>query len=295
MDVEKIKALFVAVELGSLNKAAEALQYTQAGLTHMMNSLEKEVGFQLLHRGYNGVSLTEDAKRLAPTIRKLIRDYDTLNTEIEQIRNTHKDTIHVASLASVAIQWLPAIIQRFSAKHPNVNIDFRMVDLSNAIEQLLGREGMDIVFTSTLNKGNYDWIHLKDDPLYAVLPPDYDNGGESVFKLEKFDGMDFFVASQGYDVDMMHTMESVSAKPNYKPTSIDDQALINLIEHGMGVTILPELAIRGRSDNVQTIPVYPQSYRNIGIAVRFLEKSSSAIQDFIKEAQMLVADNEGNC
>ena len=294
MDVEKIKALFVAVELGSLNKAAEALRYSQAGLTHMMNSLEKEVGFQLLHRGYNGVSLTEDAKRLAPTIRKLILDYDTLNTEVERIRNTHKDTIHVATLASVAIQWLPPIIQRFSAKHPNVSIDFRMIDLANAIEQLLGEEGMDLVFTSTLTKGNYDWIHLKDDPLFAVLPPDYDDGGESIFRLEKFDGMDFWVSSQGYDTDMMHTMASVNAKPNYKPTNIDDQALINLVERGMGVTMLPELAIRGRSDKVQTMLVYPKSYRNLGIAVRCFEKSSSAIQDFIKEAQMLIADNEGN-
>ncbi len=291
MDVEKIKALLVAVELGSLNKAAEALQYTQAGLTNMMNSLEKEVGFPLLIRKYNGVSMTEDAKRLAPTIRKLIWDYDTLNAEISQVRNTQKDTIRIATLASVAIQWLPTIIQRFSTKYPDVNVDFRMIDLSVTIEQLLSREGMDIVFTSRLTKGNYDWIHLKNDPLYAVLPPDYDNGGEPGFRLEKFNEMDFYVASQGFDIDMMHAMESINAKPNYKPANLDDQALINLIEHGMGVTMLPELAIRGRSNNVQVIPVLPYSCRELGIAVHSLERSSPVVQDFIKMSQEMIADN----
>ena len=292
MDVEKIKALFVAVELGSMNKAADALRYTQAGLTRMMNRLKKEIGFPLLVRKYSGVSLTEDAKRLAPAIRKVIQDYDALSAEIEQIRNAHKETIHVATLASVAIQWMPVVIQRFSAKHPNVSVDFRMVDLSNTIELLLDKDGMDIVFTSRLTEGKYDWVYLKDDPLYAVLPPDYDNKGEAVFSLEKLDGQDLYVASQGFDVDMMHAMESVSAKPNYIPTNIDDQALINLIEHGMGLTILPELAIRGRCDKVRVLPVFPHSHRELGIAIRSLKEASPAIRDFIVEAQRVVAENE---
>ncbi|WP_164516802.1 LysR family transcriptional regulator substrate-binding protein [Clostridium transplantifaecale] len=197
--------------------------------------------------------------------------------------------IRIATLASVSIQWLPIIIQRFSAKHPNVNVDFRMIDLSVTIEQLLEQEGMDIVFTSRLAKGNYDWIHLKKDPLYAVLPPDYNNGGEPVFRLEKFDGLDFYVASQGFDVDMMHAMESTNAKPNYKPVNIDDQALINLIEHGMGVTILPELAIRERSSKVQVMPVFPHSYRELGIAIHSLEHSPIIIRDFIKVSQEMVS------
>ena len=65
-----------------------------------------------------------------------------------------------------------------------------------------------------LKKGNFDWIHLKNDPLMAVLPPDYDNGGEPFFRLEKFDGMDFYVSSPGFDVDMMHDTKANIVIPN---------------------------------------------------------------------------------
>ena len=58
MDTKKLEALATAVELGSFTRAAEMLGYTQSGLTHMMNSLEKDFGFPVLVRGRAGVRLT---------------------------------------------------------------------------------------------------------------------------------------------------------------------------------------------------------------------------------------------
>ena len=59
MESKKLEALLMAVDLGSFTKAAEVMGYTQSGLTHMMNSLEREVGFTLLERGRGGVRLTK--------------------------------------------------------------------------------------------------------------------------------------------------------------------------------------------------------------------------------------------
>lgn len=58
MDTKKLAALAAAVRLGSFTRAAEELGYTQSGLTHMMNSLEKDVGFPVLVRSRSGVRLT---------------------------------------------------------------------------------------------------------------------------------------------------------------------------------------------------------------------------------------------
>ena len=66
MESKKLEALLMAVDLGSFTKAAEVMGYTQSGLTHMMNSLEREVGFTLLERGRGGVRLTKDGERVAP-------------------------------------------------------------------------------------------------------------------------------------------------------------------------------------------------------------------------------------
>ena len=73
MESKKLEALLMAVDLGSFTKAAEVMGYTQSGLTHMMNSLEREVGFTLLERGRGGVRLTKDGERVAPAIREFLR------------------------------------------------------------------------------------------------------------------------------------------------------------------------------------------------------------------------------
>lgn len=55
MDSKKVSALLTAIDRGSLTAAAAELGYTQSGLTHMMNSLEDELGVSLLIRSKGGV------------------------------------------------------------------------------------------------------------------------------------------------------------------------------------------------------------------------------------------------
>ena len=64
MDIIKCEAALAAAEQGSLTAAAELLGYTQSGLTHMMNSLEKDIGFPVLLRGRQGVRLTPAGERI---------------------------------------------------------------------------------------------------------------------------------------------------------------------------------------------------------------------------------------
>ncbi|MBP3318590.1 MAG: LysR family transcriptional regulator, partial [Ruminiclostridium sp.] len=73
MDQKKRKALLIAVELGNLTRAAEALGYTQSGLSYLITSLEQEVGFPLLVRSRSGVRPTEDCLTLLPYLRDLER------------------------------------------------------------------------------------------------------------------------------------------------------------------------------------------------------------------------------
>ena len=81
MDTVKLAALLAAAELGSISKAAEALGYTQSGVTHIINSLEEEAGFPLLVRGNRGVRFTAEGERLAPFIREVVQAAATLAQE----------------------------------------------------------------------------------------------------------------------------------------------------------------------------------------------------------------------
>lgn len=103
MDTKKLEALAAAVEYGSFTRAAENLGYTQSGLTHMMNSLEKDIGFPVLLRGRQGVRLTPAGERIFPLIRNLLDADEALGREIGRINTNREERglfLHRDSLAA---------------------------------------------------------------------------------------------------------------------------------------------------------------------------------------------------
>ena len=97
VDSKKVKAFLAAKNLGSLTRAAEALNYTQSGMTHMMNALEKDLGVTLLHRGRNGVSLTDEAHSLLPHLTAFAAAADALEAELERLRSAKPLCIRIGT------------------------------------------------------------------------------------------------------------------------------------------------------------------------------------------------------
>jgi len=84
MDSKKLEILMTAADLGSFTKASEVVGYTQSGLTHMMNALEREIGFPLLQRNHNGIQLTQQGAQLMPAIREFLQANANLENQIRK-------------------------------------------------------------------------------------------------------------------------------------------------------------------------------------------------------------------
>ena len=282
MESKKLEALLMAVDLGSFTKAAEVMGYTQSGLTHMMNSLEREVGFTLLERGRGGVRLTKDGERVAPAIREFLQANARLDSTIAQVASSRSEVIRVSAFASMAMHWLPSIIRRFREERPDVDVDIRMADHIRSPYELLAQGKMDVIFVSHQEEeSGYEWIHLYDDPMYAVLPKDY-----------PIDGRDFIMPAQGFDKDIMRIFNRVGVKPHILPTAVDDPTVISMVEHGLGVSMMTELTLRGRGDGVLLVPVEPKSARELGMAVRAGEGRQASLQQFLECAQTVLTELE---
>ena len=97
MSILKYSAFLKAVEYGSLTKAAEALVYTQPGISHMISSLEKEMGFPLLIRGKDGVFPTENAKPLIYYMQQIVSADETLKEISCKIRGIEIGSLRVGA------------------------------------------------------------------------------------------------------------------------------------------------------------------------------------------------------
>ena len=287
MDTKKWEALLTAVEQGSFTKAAERLGYTQSGLTHMMHALEKEVGFPLLIRDRYGVRLTAAGERLLPTVREFQQVSKRLEHQISLVGNQKRENIRVAAYSSICMHWLPAVVSSFRRDYPGISVDIRMGSVDE-MYTWLQEDKVDLSFVSNQHREGFDWVPLWDDPLLAILPPDYPIGSRAVFPVSEFDGREFLMPSQGFDYDILPIFRSAGVSPDIRDTSVDDGTVISMVELGLGYSILSALILRGRQDNIISRPLEGGAHRALGITLPSLKQATPILHQFIAYAQETV-------
>ena len=264
MNISKYKALLTAVDMGSFSAAAQKLGYTQSGLTHMMNALEDELGISILQRGYYGIKLTPGGERIIPKIRQLVMCEDALINEIEMVKSYGDNVIRIGAYSSMAGTWLPHIVERFNAEFPDVTVNIQM----GAVDELFGgldENRFDICFGSRNNKYNFKWINLGEDPFYAILPKDYPADDE--FPIKGFNGTKFLMPGLGFDDDISAVFSENGVKPFVTPTYVDDPAIIAMVEHSLGISMLSQLILYNRQTSVKILPIVPRVSRVLALAV----------------------------
>ena len=278
MDSKKLEILMTAADLGSFTKASEVVGYTQSGLTHMMDALEKEVGFPLLQRNHNGITLTEQGLQLMPAIREFLKANANLENQIKQIAEQKSEIIRIAAYASIAMHWMPELLYRFKRICPEVNVDLRMVDDALEPFELLESGQTDVIFASKQHYSFCDWIPLYNETMYAILPKDYPLNGRTHFPLEEFEGLEFLMPYGRFDMDVKSALSPLGIKLNARTARVDDETLIQMVGKGLGVTMMSELMIRGRTDNVLCIPVEPKAIRELGMGTHVKKKETESVR-----------------
>ena len=286
MDTKKLEALVVSVELGSFTRAAEQLGYTQSGLTHMMNSLEKDIGFTVLVRGRSGVQLTPAGQRIFPLVQECLAGSAALEREISLINSHKEDSVRVAAYESLARHWLPEVIQQFRREHPDVTVDIQMGSVDEVYRWVL-EDRVDMCFASRQDYNTLDWTPLRDDELLAILPPDYPDG-DNAFPIEFFNGQEFLMPSMGFDKDILRVLNEHGVAPLIRTTQVSDSAVISMVEHGLGVSVLSRLVLRGRQNSVRALPLLPQAFRKLGIAARPRKELRPIVRKFITQSRDMI-------
>ena len=265
MDAKKLEILMTAVDLGSFSRASEVVGYTQSGLTHLVNSLERESGIPLIVRSHNGISLTEQGRDLMPDIRQFLQANASLENRIQGIREKQTETIRIAAYASIAMFWMPEILYRFRRICPNVDVDLRMVDHALEPFELLQDGKTDVIFASRQNYGTCEWTPLYHELLYAILPRDYPLKSPTEFPLKEFEGREFLMPYGRFDIDVHAAFKREGVKANEQTVYVDDETVIRMVGKGLGISMMSELMIRGNTDDVLCIPVTPKSIRELGM------------------------------
>jgi DNA-binding transcriptional LysR family regulator len=284
LSINKYKILMKVVELGSLTKAADAMGFTQSAVSHTINSLEEEFGFLLLTRSRSGVKLTVNGEQMVKTIREILKWNEHLEQEVASIHGLEIGTIHIGTFTSVSVHWLPGLLKDFQQDFPN--IDFKIKEGNyRQIEEWIADGKIDCGFLSLPTRDMFDILPLQKDQMLVVLPTDHPLSSESVLTLSQIEKEPFIMPSKGSDDDINRVLEKASIKPDIKFKVGDDYAIMAMVEKGLGISILPELVLRGQQRNIRIVELEEPSYRSLGIAVNSLKQISPAVKRFLEYVQ----------
>ena len=279
MTLDKYQTLMSVVDCGSLTRAAAELGVTQSAVSHAIDSLERELGFSVLKRSRAGVRLTGEGERLLPAVRSLLAAAEQLEQTASSIRGLESGTVRIGAFTSVAVHWLPPVLKEFQQDYPHV--DFKLLNGDyHDVEQWLTDGSVDVGFVALPAGVDCECIPLMEDRLLAILPLHSRFENYPKFPLVECETEPFISLLQSSDHDARRALEAAGVKPNVRFYTKDDYAVIAMVEQGLGISIMPELLLKGRHDALQILPLIPEAKRTIGLAIAAGQRAGPATRRF---------------
>nr|BFE56593.1 LysR family transcriptional regulator [Dactylosporangium thailandense] len=261
LDVTRLRVLVAVARHGSVTAAAEALHYAQPSVSHHLARLEAETGAQLLQRAGRGVRLTPAGRLLAERGEEILGRLDAAEAELAELSGLRAGRVRLAAFPSALGSFVPRAAARFTAAHPDVVLEFVEAEPPAALALLrTGEADLAVVFDYGSADGSADrevrLTPLFTEGLHLVTRPGA--GGP----LESFARARWIAGCARCRESLVRRCAAAGLVPDIAFTTDDYVAVQALVAAGLGVTILPSLALRAhRSASVSTAPLAGEGRR----------------------------------
>lgn len=285
-----IEVFLTVAQEGSFRKAANALGYTQAGISYIVQSLEQEVGMPLFIRDRTGVHLSPEGEILLPLVKQIEIDNRLLRQTVNELRDLEKGNLRVQIFDSISIHWIPGILQEFKKDYPGITIELITEEDSLKAEEMVQTGEVDCGFFLTQVSADLDVFPLIEENLLAIVPLDHELAKEEKFPVDRLG--DFPYISMKYDshTGMQKIFRKYKAKPQTAYCMDNDYAAMAMVSKGLGYCIFPELLLQDVPYELCCLEFDHPQKRTISIGTRSMETASKACLKFIEYTRRWVEE-----
>jgi DNA-binding transcriptional LysR family regulator len=267
MALQKYQALRAVLETGSFSKAADRLGYAQSSVSRMVADLEAAWGVRVLKRGRDGVSLTDEGRRVVPAMLRLCAADDDLTSCVADVHGLASGTLRVGTISSVATHWLSRMVAAFREDYPGISCELRLGNYTEIATWI--QEGrVDCGFIRLPEPAGFEVTPVADDELYAVLPEGHPLVRKKSVSAEELAACPFIELRENDDVEDAGIFDTVGDRPEPVISTWDDYCVMALVEQGAGVSVLPGLILERTSYHIVTRPLDPPAFRRLAFAKR---------------------------
>lgn len=267
LDVRRLRVLREVATRGSFSGAAEALHFTQSAVSQQIAALERETATTLVERSARGVRLTEAGEVLVRHTDVILARLADAEAELRALDGLSAGRLRLAAFPSAGSSIAPEAIGRFRALHPLVELSMVPAEPDEGMEKLRAAE-VDIAllietpWESCSIDGTFETVHLLDDRMFACLPREHPLAAKAKLKLTDLREESWLLGSTNACPDasiFLRACERAGFEPKIAFNSDDYAAMQGFVAAGIGVSLIPELALTSIREDVVIRSLSPRA------------------------------------
>jgi DNA-binding transcriptional LysR family regulator len=281
-DLGDLQAFAAVANLGSFHAAAKSLHLSQPALSRRVDKLELALGVKLLERTTRRVSLSTVGREFFRSVQKLMDELSNAVTAVEENALARTGTVTIASVPSATRNFLPEVLLRFHQRYPRIRVrildDHANVVLQTVLQgdadfgiSFLGKNEALLRFVPLLNERFVLACH-KDHPFARKAHVRWSElSDQSVLAVDKNSGNRLLI-------DQAMAAHGQQLNPSFEARHV--QTVLGLVEAGLGVAAVPQLAMpTGNTSLVAIRLIGPVVKREMGLIQRRGHQLNGAAAD----------------
>ncbi|MEU3726912.1 LysR family transcriptional regulator [Streptomyces sp. NPDC031705] len=290
IDVQRLRVLRAVADHGSFSRAAAALRLTPSAVSQHVAVLERSLGAQVVTRSTRGVSLTPAGRIMVGAAESVAAELEQARQQVERL-HTGRVQLTVATFTSGGRHLLPGALPRFMAAHPHTLLHVREGEPEDTLP-LLRQGAVDLAlayhFDGPLPVGpgpgsSLRWTALLEDPLYAVMPEEHRLADRESLDLAELAAEPWVLGCLKTEAYLRRYAARAGFAPDVRATTTDYFFARSLVAAGMGVSLIPSLALAPAVPGLRAVPVGPPApSRHIGVATIDRRRDRPHVTSFIE-------------
>ncbi|MEW2177555.1 LysR family transcriptional regulator [Streptomyces sp. NPDC005406] len=275
IDVQRLRVLRAVAEHGSFNRAAAALHLTASAVSQHVAALERGLGSQVVLRSTRGVTLTAAGRIMVGAAESVAAEIEHARQQVTEL-GTGRVQLTVATFTSGGRLLLPAALTELAAAHPGTVLHVREYEPEDSLP-LVRQGAVDLALAYHFDgplpgrQGGSgpapEWTALMDDPLHVVLPQTHRLAGREAVDLAELAAEPWVLGCLKTEAYLRRYAERAGFEPEVRGTTSDYFFARSLVAAGMGVSLIPSIALTPEVPGLCTVAVGPPApARHIGVA-----------------------------
>ncbi len=250
LHVGRLRVLSEVVGRGSFSAAAEALSYTQSAVSQAIARLEAETGTMLVVRDRRGVRPTAAGATLVEHAESIFAQVEAAEADLAAVLGVRGGRLRVASFPSAGATLMPIAVATFRQRHPDVSLSLAEGEPEEIAPRLRAGEfdlALLFEFPGVRERPGVGLrtLMLLEDPMHVALPAEHPLAGKRALTLADLRDQDWVQTSDSSPCARHVVRSCVAAgfEPNVTFESDDYETVQGLVAAGVGVALIPRLAL----------------------------------------------------